>query len=59
MMNPELYSFIGALKKPYDLRKLSHLLHELFAESFKTLPVETGSILFPELPFQSVIPIPA
>ncbi len=29
MTNPERYGFKGALKKPYDLRKLSHLLHEL------------------------------
>ncbi len=29
MTNPENYGFKGALEKPYDLRKLSHLLHEL------------------------------
>jgi len=29
MTNPKEYGFKGALKKPYDLRKLSHLLHEL------------------------------
>jgi signal transduction histidine kinase len=29
MMNPTTYGFKGALKKPYELRELSHLLHEL------------------------------
>ena len=29
MMDPEKYGFKAALQKPYDLRKLSHLLHKL------------------------------
>jgi len=32
MVNPSEYGFQGALQKPYDLRKLSHLLHGLLPE---------------------------